>query len=252
MAAELSAELRKDLNKRATKALRQRLMVPAVLYGRERQPVAVAVSEKELTNIVRAHGHSSLCTLSLQINGGEPSKQLAIYHELRINPLTRRVEHVDFQAVRADEKVHLKVPLHAKGVPVGVDLHAGVLIMSVSEVDIRCLPDRIPDFVEIDVSKLDLHQTLHLSDVLLGEGVELADDPKKVAASCRTALQKLAETPVVDAAAVEAAAVAAVPGDKAAPGAAAKAPAGGKAPAGAAPKAAEAGKPAAGAKAGKK
>src|SRR5688500_1227242 len=97
--AELSAEMRKEMTKRATKALRQRLMVPAVVYGRGREPLSIAVSEKELTTLVRAHGHSALCTLNLQVNGGEPSKQLAIYRELKINALTRRVEHVDFQAI---------------------------------------------------------------------------------------------------------------------------------------------------------
>ncbi|MBI4869661.1 MAG: 50S ribosomal protein L25 [Candidatus Wallbacteria bacterium] len=239
MAAELSAQVRKEVSKRATKALRQRLMVPATLYGRDTDPMAVAVSEKDLTLLVRSHGHSALCTLNVQINGGEPRKQLVIYRELRVNSLTRRVEHVDFQAVRADEKVTIRVPLKAIGTAKGVDLHGGVVILNVPEVEIRCLPDRIPDHLELDVHELDIHQTLHLSDIKLGEGVELADDARKVAASCTHAGMKLEATVAAPAegaeGAVAPAAGAAAPGAAPAKGGAAPAAGAGK---GAAPAAA--------------
>ncbi|MBI3890017.1 MAG: 50S ribosomal protein L25 [Candidatus Wallbacteria bacterium] len=229
MADELSAEVRKEVSKRATKSLRERLMVPAILYGRDTEPTPLAVSEKALTLLVRAHGHSALCTLNVQINGGEPKKQLVIYRELRLNALTRRVEHVDFQAIRADEKVSIKVPLKALGTPKGVDLHAGVLILNTAEVEIKCLPDRIPDHLELDVHDLDIHGTLHLRDIKLGDGVELSDDPDKVAASCTYAGSKIVETVAVAVEGAEGAA--AVP----AAGAAAPAAAGAK---GAAPAAA--------------
>ncbi len=209
----LSAELRKEVNKRSNKELRKRLMVPAVLYGPGREPVNVAVPEKDLTIVVRAHGHTALCTIALAVNGSEPTSQLAIYKELKVNALTRRVEHVDFHAIRSDQKIQIAVPLRTMGIPTGVDLHAGVLLQNTTEVEIQCLPGNVPDHLEVDVSELDVHQSVHLSDIPLGEGIVLVDDPKRVVASVAAATKQTAEEEAAEEAAEAEAATEAEPAD---------------------------------------
>lgn len=223
---ELSAEVRRVVSKSARSALRRAGRVPAILYGRGRDPLPLSVEQKELVRLVRAHRESGLVNLTIT-DEGATTQQQAIYKEIRSSTLKRQITHIDFQAIREGEKVHIKVAIVTKGNPVGVVAQGGVLVHTIQELDIRVLPKDIPEQIEIDVAALDIGDAIHLKDLKLAEGIEILHDLESIVASV-THVREEKATPA-ETAAVEAAAAAPVVAGK--PVAAAPAKAGAPAPA---------------------
>lgn len=230
---ELSAEVRRVVSKSARSALRRSGRVPAILYGKGRDPLPLSVEQKELVKLVRAHRESGLVNLTIS-DDGKTTQQQAIYKEIRSSILKRQITHIDFQAIREGEKVHIKVAVVTKGNPVGVVAHGGVLVHTIQELDIFVLPTDIPEQIEIDVASLNIGDAIHLKDLKLAEGIEIMHDLESIVVSVTHVREEKAG------AVPEAAADAAAPAAGAAPakaGAAAPAKAGAAAPAkgGAAP-----------------
>ncbi|MBI4860346.1 MAG: 50S ribosomal protein L25, partial [Candidatus Riflebacteria bacterium] len=105
---ELTAHVRKVVGKRANSALRRESKVPAVLYGRGREPQHLFVYQKELVKIIRAHHESGIVNLTI-VDGEQSTQQQALYKEVKPDNYRRRVNHLDFQAIRAGEKINMKV-----------------------------------------------------------------------------------------------------------------------------------------------
>jgi large subunit ribosomal protein L25 len=105
----------------------------------------------------------------------DKGSQQVILREVQMHPHRQLVMHVDFQRVRATEKLHMKVPLHFEGSDVapGVKTDGGILSHPITELDITCLPRDLPEFIAVDVSELNLNESLHLSSIKMPEGVEL-------------------------------------------------------------------------------
>ena len=167
---ELSAEVRREISKSARSALRRAGRVPAILYGKGRDPLAISVEQKELVKLIRAHRESGLVNLTIK-DGESSSQQQAIYKEVRSSTLKRQITHIDFQAIREGEKVHIKVAIITKGNPVGVVEKGGVLVHTIQELDIYVLPSAIPEQIEIDVSGLNIGDAIHLKDIKFAEGI---------------------------------------------------------------------------------
>ncbi|MFK8028652.1 MAG: 50S ribosomal protein L25/general stress protein Ctc [Gammaproteobacteria bacterium] len=169
----LEAELREDEGKGASRRLRHHKKVPAVLYGGERKPRSITLNENELMNKAR---HESFFSQVLTIEVGD-IKQSAIVKDVQVHPAKSRIMHVDFQRVSDDVVITMSVPLHftnEEKAP-GIALKGGVASHLKNEVEIACLPGDLPEYIEVDCSSLELDVMLHMSDIVLPEGVSIPE-----------------------------------------------------------------------------
>ena len=180
--AELNLEVqpRQETGKNANNRLRAKGLVPGVVYGAGREPVAIQVEKRALLDLMRSTGHNPV--FQLQLAGTDKSRH-AMIREMQVHPVTRHMLHVDFQRVLMTEKVKVSVHLELLGVPVGVKVDGGLLDFVTRELHVQCTPDKIPAKLTVDVSGLHINQHVEAKDVQLPEGVELLDEPGRVIAS---------------------------------------------------------------------
>lgn len=154
---------------------RRRGFVPAVVYGASTPPRAVEIDERVLDRHLRHHGATSLVRLDID---GDTSL-VALVQAIQRAPVTHRVLHVDFHAVVLDEAVHVSVPVELVG-PAAGERHGGVLQPMVREIEIKCLPLQMPESLSVDITALELGESLTVGAVPLPEHVELVTDPDTV------------------------------------------------------------------------
>jgi len=177
--SELSAAPRTIIGKASGK-LAQVDQIPAVLYGHGREPLALALSRHDFELFVQHHGSgSTLVELNIE---GEKKPVNAMMREVQHNPVKGTALHVDFVAVSMNEITHATVPVHLVNDPEGVKA-GGTLTIAMHELNIAAKPGDIPEFIETDVSALEIGDTLHVADVTAPKGVEITDDPEMVVAS---------------------------------------------------------------------
>ena len=170
----LNAEFREDLGKGASRRLRRDGKVPAILYGGDREPRALTVMQKDLLLLLQNEGFYS-SVISLKVGDKE---QPAILKDLHRHPAKPIILHMDLQRVRDDVEIRMNVPLHFLGENVAPGVKAGGTVSRIlNELEIVCLPRFLPEFIEIDLSKVELDDVVKLSEVILPEGVELAHPP---------------------------------------------------------------------------
>jgi len=170
---ELKAETRKDSGKANARRLRRiEDRVPAIVYGAGKEAHSISLSHND---ILHAFANPAVFShiLDLQIDS-QKSEHVVLKNILR-HTHKPKILHIDFLRVKAKEKITMNVPIHLVGEEEspGMKDHGGVLTKSMTEVEIRCLPANLPEFIELDMSKVELEQTLHLSDLKLPSGVEL-------------------------------------------------------------------------------
>ena len=167
----VTAEPRSDQGKGASRRLRRAGRVPAILYGAGKDPVPLSVDHNELLKQLENEAFYSHI-LTVQV-GGE--KEQAILKDMQRHPAKPFIIHLDFMRVSAGEKIRVNVPLHFMGADVapGVKVGGGIVTHAVTEVEINCLPKDLPEYIEVDLSELELGHSLHLSDIKLPIGVEL-------------------------------------------------------------------------------
>ena len=184
MKIEISATQRKVQGTGASRRLRRSGRVPGIVYGGEQGAVNIDLDHKELyRNLTNEKFHASILTLKLE--GGAEQVLLRAFN---MHPFKAQVQHVDFQRVSKDKKIHMKVPLHfvnAEKSP-GVKEQAGVVSHVLNELDITCLPDDLPEFIEVDLVNLSVGKSVHARDLVLPKGVEstLHKDENPVVATC--------------------------------------------------------------------
>jgi large subunit ribosomal protein L25 len=147
--------------------------VPAVLYGAKRPATLVVVDGKEFEAKIGSIEGTHLIRLSS--GAGDLGGRLVLVKEIQRHPVQRSLIHADLYEVDVNTKLKLRVPLHFIGRAAGVDL-GGILQPIKREVEVQCLPTEIPDYIEIDVSALGIHDALHLSDLNVPAGVDLVID----------------------------------------------------------------------------
>jgi large subunit ribosomal protein L25 len=169
---ELNAESRTDMGKGASRRLRHAGKVPAIIYGGNKDPEALTLSHNELLrNLEHEAFYSHI--LTIKTSGGNTS---AILRDLQRHPSKPVVMHVDLQRVTADEALRTNVPLHFIGEETNPAVKAGGLLShEQTEVEIECLPKDLPEFIEVDISGMEIGDTLHLSDLKVPEGVTLLE-----------------------------------------------------------------------------
>jgi large subunit ribosomal protein L25 len=167
----LSAVARGDVGKGASRRLRNNEeLVPAIVYGGTAQPRNISLSHKDLTRALENEAFfSHLITLKL-----EDGTEEVIIKALQRHPSKRRILHADFQRVSKDRKIHVHIPLHFTNQEKchGVKLQGGMIQHNAVEIHVSCLPQDLPEFIEIDMTSYHVGQSVHLSDLQLPPGVE--------------------------------------------------------------------------------
>ncbi len=191
----LTAQVRKDLGKGAARALRHQSLIPAVLYGRDLESVPLAVRPRDLAEAIgTASAENILIDLTIA-DGDSVHSHRAMIREIQVDPVKRDILHVDFLGISMDRQITVEVPVNLVGEPVGVSAATGGMLQQVvRSVEIACLPDRIPDALDLDVSSLAMGHSLHVSDLRAPEGVELLADPRLTIATV-LAPKKVEEKP---------------------------------------------------------
>lgn len=158
--------------------LRQSGWVPGVVYGGGRDPMAIQIEKKPLLEMLAKGGAENRVFL-LKLAGTDKSRHTMI-RDMQVDPVTRHVLHVDFQRVLMDAKVRVKVPVEITGTAWGVKNEGGMLDFMSRELEVECLPGRIPEEIRLDVSDMRAGQHVRVADLDLPEGVELREDPERV------------------------------------------------------------------------
>ena len=172
---DVKAQPRHDAGKGASRRLRRRGLVPAIVYGAKRAPEMISLVHNELVRHLEREGFYSQ-VLDLEV--GDKAEKV-VMKDLQRHPAKPFVLHVDFQRISAEEKIRMTVPLHflnegsAKGVKLG-----GMVSHNLTEIEISCLPKDLPQYIEIDTLDMGIGDIVHLSQIPLPEGVALAHAPE--------------------------------------------------------------------------
>ncbi|HJP36190.1 MAG: 50S ribosomal protein L25/general stress protein Ctc [Gammaproteobacteria bacterium] len=169
---EITAEARDRKGKGASRRLRRAGYVPAILYGAGKNPVQLQLKHNDVVKRTELEAfYSHILTLNMP-DGAES----VVLKDMQRHPYKSQIMHMDFLRINENEQLTMRVPLHFinEDVCVGVRTGGGVISHLITELEIVCLPRNLPEYIEIDVAELDLGATLHLSDILVPEGVEIA------------------------------------------------------------------------------
>jgi large subunit ribosomal protein L25 len=195
---ELKAQIRKGSGKGVSRKLRASGSIPAVLYGSGSDSTPLSLRSADLVDLLRAEkGEAGFIKLIIQ---GEDKnlEKLSMIKELQTNPVTHTLIHADFYEIRMDHKLTMDVPIHLIGQPIGVEM-GGEIHQFKRDLKVSCLPSAMPKFVELDVTGLDIGNTLRVADLQLAKGVEIldSDDAQIISVVAKRAIEE--EKPVEEA-----------------------------------------------------
>ena len=169
MTIEIKAVKRDAKGTGASRRLRHAGSVPGVVYGAGKEAITILVDAKELFLEFRHEAfHASVLDLNL-----DGKKESVLLRDFQMHPVRNTIQHVDFQRVSASEKIHVKVPFHFINADIapGVKLSGGIVAHIFTEAEVSCLAKDLPEFVEVDVAKLEMGHAIHFSEIALAKGV---------------------------------------------------------------------------------
>jgi large subunit ribosomal protein L25 len=173
----LNAETRTGRGKNASRRLRRRGLVPAIVYGGKGDNISVALDPKALQKVLRSEaGRNAI--LRLEIAGVGPAN--AILKSWQVDPLRDKFLHADFYRIAMDVELKVTIPVAVKGEAPGVKTQGGVLELVTRQIEVECLPGDIPERIEVDVSDLGLNQAIRVSDLPVSAKVKVLESPDLV------------------------------------------------------------------------
>jgi large subunit ribosomal protein L25 len=191
----VQAKLRDGRGKNDARRARRAGMVPITVYGGDGETVAAVAPLSDLAAILRSEsGRNTIFTIEVEGVGASE----VMFHERQIDPVKGRLIHADLARLVKGQKIEVTVPLHLIGEPFGVREKQGVLEQIIREIEIRCEPREIPDAFELDVTNLDVHDTLHVSDIPVSEAIEILTDAEVVIATVGIIREEVAPAPVAE------------------------------------------------------
>ena len=217
MTTEIAATTRKAQGTGASRRLRKAGRTPGIIYG-EGEPTLIDIDHNNLFHSLRKETfHASVLTIDL-----DGVKQQVLLRDFVMHPFRQQVQHIDFQRVSKDKRIHMKVPLHFTNAEVspGVKLSGGIVSHVMNDLNITCLPGDLPEFIEVDLSSLAIGHSIHVGDIKLPAGLEVATHSGHIAEAVVATVQ--IPRGAVEAAATAEAAAAAAEGKPAPAKAAAK------------------------------
>jgi large subunit ribosomal protein L25 len=191
----IQAKQREGRGKNDARRARREGMVPITLYGGGAETVAAVAPLRDLAAILRSEaGRNTIFTI--EVDGLGASE--VMFHDRQIDPVKGRLIHADLTRLVKGQKIEVTVPLHLFGEPVGVREKQGVLEQIIREIELRCEPREIPDTLELDVSNLDVHDVLHVSDIQVSDKVEILTAPDVVVATVGIVKEEVAPAPAIE------------------------------------------------------
>src|SRR5881409_3808665 len=166
---KLKAEPRASVGRSAVRKLKARGVIPAIIYGGKDKPQPLQVSAREI-NTMMSHASGENVLVELEI-AGEKSSRTALVQEVQHSPVGGDIRHVDFHAISMDETIQAEVPLEPIGTANGVKNFGGLLEQSLRALTIECLPRDLPDRITVDISQLNIGDSIHVRDIQLPSGV---------------------------------------------------------------------------------
>ncbi len=171
---ELTANVRKSTGKGISKALRRQGLIPGVLYGPKSEPIPISVDTLDIEKLFK-HSGSNQAPLNLTIKNGESVKKTAMIKDLQLHPVSRRFLHIDLYEVAMDKKIQVRVPVVLTGMAKGTEA-GGTLQLIRRELDVLCFPLDIPEFITIDVSEMQIGDSIHVEEITVSENIEVLAD----------------------------------------------------------------------------
>src|SRR5215813_4436983 len=192
---KIVAKPRLGRGKNDARRARRSGMVPITVYGGGGESVPAMANLRELAAILRSEsGRNTIFTVEVEGFG----ESEVMFHDRQIDPVRGRLIHADLTRLVKGQKIEVTVPLHLEGEPIGVKESQGVLEQIIRELEIRCEPREIPDSLDVDVSNLDVHDVLHVSDIPVGENVEILTDADQVIATVGIVKEEVEAAPAVE------------------------------------------------------
>lgn len=168
----INASPREEAGSAASGRLRRSGRIPAVVYGKTKEPVNLSVDASDLRVALREIGNN---TPIVHLKEGDSEAKISIIQEVQRHPISDKYIHVDFHEVAEDETITLSVPVHTKGESYGVRNENGTMEVVLHTVHVRCLPKNAPDFIEVDVEALKVGDLIHVNELSEIEGVDYLD-----------------------------------------------------------------------------
>ncbi len=172
---ELDATTRTDIGKGASRRLRHSAKIPAVIYGTEQEAQSITLEERVVKKALEFEAFFSHI-LTVNVDG---KAQKAVIKDIQRHPFKPKILHLDFLRISAKEKLQMAVPLHFMGEEEALGVKAGGIISHhMVTIEVACLPVDLPEYIEVDISHLDMDQALHLTEIKMPKGVELSVKPE--------------------------------------------------------------------------
>lgn len=178
--SELKASHRKDIGKGVARRLRKDGFVPAVVYGSKTEPVLLSVNSAELMKILK--GKEENVFINLRVDNGKKTEKFTLIKELQIEPVSGKYLHIDFFEIDKKQAITLDIPIHFTGEAAGVET-GGDLHHIKRDIKVSCLFTELPEFVEVDVSGLNIGDSIKVHDIKLPEGITVLDPEDTIIAS---------------------------------------------------------------------
>lgn len=169
---QLNGKRREVVGKGGARKARAAGQIPGVIYGHGETPMAVSIDGREFSTAMRAHKGGN-AIVNLKVDNGEFT---ALVRDAQIDPLSRAIVHLDFQHISLTETIEVEVPVHAVGLALGVKDGGGILEVITRMLEVRCLPTAIPASIDLEVTALNIGESLHVSDIRV-EGFTILTDP---------------------------------------------------------------------------
>jgi large subunit ribosomal protein L25 len=184
----------RDVIGKSSKRLSRDGMIPAVLYGKGREAMSIAIDQHDFEMFMQQHA-TGATLVTVEIEGDEPVN--AVIKDVQHSPVKGAIIHVDFLEIRMDEKLQAAVSLNIVGDSVGVK-EGGVLMQNMREVMVEALPTDLPDAIDVDITELELGDTLQVEGLIAPAAVEIIDDPKAVICSVTVPTEEPTEEEIAE------------------------------------------------------
>ena len=172
---QLAATVRDKMGKEAAKKMRREKDIPGIFYGPKSEPVMLSFKDGDLRKILKTSASENIIMgLQLQSEKGTETKMVML-KELQSDPIKDSYIHADFYEISMDKELTLNIPIILVNTPVGVS-NGGILQHVRRELTISCLPDKVIESIEVDVSALEIGESLHIEDVVLPEGITTSQE----------------------------------------------------------------------------
>jgi len=193
---KITADAREAGKKGANRRLRKEGAIPAILYGLGEAPLALSVNAKILTNLLKgASGTNALIDLELK---GKPgvAPVVVLLKDYQLDAIQRTITHVDLLKINMKEKIAVKIPVQLTGKAIGQE-KGGLVELSRRELEVKCLPNNIPDKIEVDITNVDIGHSLHVRDLTWPAGIEPAQGGDWTVVSIVAPREEVVAAPVV-------------------------------------------------------